>query len=75
MEEIKFYQSSPPWFKKAADLKKFDSKLLNKKDINYSEYYKVLTTKLKKNKNFISDRYIELGEYPQCMEIHLNKVE
>lgn len=70
-KEISFYRKSPDWFKEGANSKKFNSKLLGKKNITYSEYYRILKSQIKKNKNFIINRYVELGEYPKCIKLLL----
>jgi len=66
-KEIDFYNQSPDWFKKEANQKKFDSKLLSLKNTTYSQYYKILKDKIDQDKNFIIKKYIEFGEYPQCL--------
>ena len=64
--EIKFWNNAPSWFRNGLHDFKFDSKLLELKQTNYEEYYKVLKTKLKSDGNFIVKRYVELGKAPQC---------
>ena len=72
-KELEFYESSPQWFRKGADSVKFNSRLLNLKNITYSRYYKDLRKELNKNKDFIIERYIQMGEYDPCTRLLLLK--
>lgn len=63
--EISFWENSPSEFKKDFKDKTFESKLLNLKS-DYAGYYSKLKANLKKEPNYILQRYIDLGEYPKC---------
>lgn len=74
LEELEFYKASPKWFKEKLGNKRIKS-LLFGRSLNYKDFYKQLDAELKKNSQFIYQKYVELGHYPECVLDLVSKTE
>lgn len=63
--ELLFWNNSPAIFKNHFKDIYFNSKLFQKR-MNYEEFYKELEVSIKRDKNFVLKKYIDMGEYKQC---------
>ena len=66
LSEIYFWKTAPLWFKNEQKRTHFNSRLLGKGKLVYSEYYRLLEDALESDPNFVARRYIDLGKYPKC---------